>query len=74
MGTAKVFWFGCSQAARLPKTFRFDTDEVRIRRHGNSVVLELIALAWAWLKPWVGPLDADVVAAAVEQPPEREQS
>ena len=29
METAKVFWSGRSQAVRLPKTFRFDTDEVR---------------------------------------------
>jgi antitoxin VapB len=32
METAKIFWSGRSQAVRLPKEFRFDSDEVRIRR------------------------------------------
>ena len=36
MDVAKVFWSGRSQAVRLPKTFRFDTDQVRIRRHGSA--------------------------------------
>ena len=49
MTTAKVFWSGRSQAVRLPKSFRFDADEVRIRRHGNAVILEPIADSWAWL-------------------------
>ena len=30
--TAKIFMNGRSQAVRLPKEFRFDTDEVFIRR------------------------------------------
>ncbi len=37
---ARVFWTGRSQAVRLPKEFRFDTTTVRIRRAGNSVILE----------------------------------
>ena len=44
METAKIFWSGRSQAVRLPKEFRFDTDEVRIRRHGSGVILEPIAV------------------------------
>ncbi len=36
METAKVFRCGRSQAVRLPKTFRFDTGEVRVRRHGAN--------------------------------------
>ena len=39
METAKVFPNGRSQAVRLPKEFRFDTDEVFITRLGNAVVL-----------------------------------
>lgn len=39
MTTAKVFQSGNSQAVRLPKEFRFDTDEVEIFRRGNEVVL-----------------------------------
>ena len=38
--TAKLFKSGRSQAVRLPKEFRFEGKEVRIRRHGNGVLLE----------------------------------
>ncbi|HEV2646370.1 MAG TPA: type II toxin-antitoxin system VapB family antitoxin [Acidobacteriaceae bacterium] len=38
--TAKLFQNGRSQAVRLPKEFRFAGDEVRIRRVGDTVVLE----------------------------------
>jgi antitoxin VapB len=37
---AKLFRNGSSQAVRLPQEFRFKGDKVRIRRSGNSVVLE----------------------------------
>ncbi len=39
MATAKVFMSGRSQAVRIPKAFRFDTDEVDISREGDAVVL-----------------------------------
>ena len=38
--TAKVFMNGRSQAVRLPKEFRFEGNEVAIRREGESVILE----------------------------------
>ena len=37
---AKLFWNGRSQAVRLPKEFRFEGDQVRIRRMGAGVLLE----------------------------------
>jgi antitoxin VapB len=40
--TAKLFKSGRSQAVRLPKEFRFEGTEVRIRREGQAVVLEPI--------------------------------
>lgn len=39
MKTAKVFENGRSQAVRLPKEYRFDTDEVAVNRIGNIVLL-----------------------------------
>jgi antitoxin VapB len=39
MQTAKLFKNGRSQAVRLPKAFRFDGDEVYVKRDGKSVVL-----------------------------------
>jgi antitoxin VapB len=38
--TAKVFWTGRSQAVRLPKEFRFETDTVLVRREGCAVIVE----------------------------------
>ncbi len=35
-----MFWTGRSQAVRLPKEFRFDTDTVLVRREGDAVILE----------------------------------
>lgn len=73
MTTAKVFWSGRSQAVRLPKAYRFDVEEVRIRRHGASVVLEPISTDWAWLDALVGPLDEDFRKAAIEEPEPQER-
>ena len=39
MATARVFQSGNSQAVRLPKEFRFESDEVEIFRRGEEVVL-----------------------------------
>jgi antitoxin VapB len=41
--TAKLFMHGRSQAVRLPKEFRFEGSEVRVRREGKAVILEPIA-------------------------------
>jgi antitoxin VapB len=64
LGTAKVFWSGRSQAVRLPKEFRFEQNEVRIRRHGQAVILEPIVADWMWLDALIGPVDEDFEQAA----------
>jgi len=74
METAKVFWSGRSQAVRLPKEFRFDGNEVRIRRHGAAVILEPILTEWAWLDALTGPVDADFRRSAMEQPAPQERT
>jgi antitoxin VapB len=68
METAKLFWSGRSQAVRLPKDFRIEGSEVRIRRHGATVVLEPIASDWSWLDALAAPVDADFQRAAAGQP------
>ncbi|TWB82428.1 antitoxin VapB [Nitrospirillum amazonense] len=73
MDTAKLFWSGRSQAVRLPKDFRFQGEEVRIRRHGNAVILEPIANNWDWLVEVTGPVDEDFAKAATERPAEQER-
>ncbi len=47
---AKVFWTGRSQAVRLPKEFRFETDTVIVHREGDAVVLEP---ANEWPEGWI---------------------
>ena len=70
---AKVFWSGRSQAVRLPKDFRFQADEVRIRRHGSAVILEPIADDWAWLDAISEKLDDDFVIAVSEKPSQQQE-
>jgi antitoxin VapB len=43
---AKVFKNGRSQAVRLPKEFRFEDDEVLIRKKGNDVILTPRPRSW----------------------------
>jgi antitoxin VapB len=46
MKTAKLFQNGQSQAVRLPKEFRFEGDEVFIKKTGNVVMLIPTAHSW----------------------------
>jgi len=48
MGTqiAKVFMNGRSQAVRLPKEFRFDTDEVFVSKRGENIVISAKKPTW----------------------------
>ena len=39
MDTAKVFMTGRSQAVRLPKAYRFDTNEVSIEKQADGAVV-----------------------------------
>ncbi len=68
MNKARVFWSGRSQAVRLPKEYRFEGEEVRIRRHGDAVILEPIASDWSWLDAIVGQMSGDFLAEGREQP------
>lgn len=43
---AKVFMNGRSQAVRLPKEFRFESEEVYIKKVGNTVILSEIKPTW----------------------------
>lgn len=45
--TAKVFQSGRSQAVRIPKRFRFDTDEVYVERDGEKVILTPKRKSWS---------------------------
>lgn len=64
---AKLFWNGRSQAVRLPKDFRFEGDEVSIRREGDAVVLEPIRKPdwrpgfWQWVDEHKHELDLEEI-------------
>ena len=65
---AKIFWSGRSQAVRLPKDYRFEGTEVRIRRRGDAVILQPVRTDWRWLDQLISPsLDSDFVEAVAER-------
>ena len=71
-GRAKLFQTGRSQAVRLPKEFRFEGTEVRIRRAGSAVVLEPVDDGWEWLRKMHAEgivFDDDMIAAVEEELP-----
>jgi antitoxin VapB len=71
---AKLFWSGRSQAVRLPKEYRFDGTEVRIRRRGDAVILEPIPTDWRWLDELVAiGLDDDFIEAIEERTADQER-
>lgn len=46
MDTARIFANGRSQAVRLPKEYKFDTDEVYINKVGGVVMLYPCEAGW----------------------------
>jgi len=73
VATAKIFINGASQAVRLPKEFRFDADEVCIKRIGSAVVLFPKEAAWELLREALGKADDDFMSdrEQPERPDER---
>jgi antitoxin VapB len=67
MATAKLFKTGRSQAVRLPKEFRFEGEEVRIRRVGRGVLLEPMK---SDLRAMFAAIDAVDGEAFPERPPQ----
>lgn len=57
--TAKIFRNGSSQAVRLPKEFRFETEEVCVKRIGSAVLLFPKGSAWTLMGEAVGRADED---------------
>ena len=59
--TAKLFRNGRSQAVRLPREFRLEGDEVRIRRVGEGVLLEPVHFRCLQVVRGAGPLQGQAV-------------
>lgn len=54
-GVGKIFMSGRSQAVRLPKAFRFEGKEVRLRRVAEGVLIEPIPFD---IDAWFARMDA----------------
>ena len=70
MQTARIFTNGNSQAVHLPKDFRFDGDEVIIKKVGHAIILLPKQYAYQDLKALleeIGPLDLERRQPETEQ-------
>ncbi len=72
--TAKVFMNGRSQAIRLPKEFRFDTDEVYIRKVGDEVIITATRPAWDTFFDQRTAFDDDFLPDREDIPPQERES
>ncbi|MBE2293448.1 MAG: AbrB/MazE/SpoVT family DNA-binding domain-containing protein [Phycisphaerales bacterium] len=71
MQTARLFTNGNSQAVRLPKEFRFEGDEIIIKKVGNAVILLPKTYDYHDLKALlgeIGPLDLERQQPETDQP------
>src|SRR5712692_9942735 len=69
--TAKVFKTGRSQAVRIPKRFRFATNEVFIAREGETIVLTPRAHSWKEYFASAPRLPADFPKRLRDRPAEK---
>jgi antitoxin VapB len=69
-GIAKIFRNGRSQAVRLPREFRFEGSEVRVRRVAEGVLLEAVI---ASPEKWFAALDAQRKVPFMDHSKDRNQ-
>jgi antitoxin VapB len=70
IGVAKLFRNGSSQAVRLPREFRFEGNQVRVRRIAEGILLEPIIADTA---EWFAELDRVRVGAFLAKKKDRNQ-
>lgn len=68
VGVAKLFTTGRSQAVRLPKEFRFEGQQVRIRRVEGGVLLEPMSSDVRNLFKRIDAIDSDFMPEGRQQP------
>jgi antitoxin VapB len=66
MDTAKLFSNGRSQAVRLPKEYRFDTDDVIVAKLDGMVVLYPRKAGWSLLGRAIGKFSDDFMSARTQ--------
>ena len=67
METAKIFENGRSQAVRLPKKFRFDTDEVVVQQLGDAVILVPKESVWQTFMDGLNGFTEDIFEGGRDQ-------
>lgn len=73
MMTAKVFENGRSQAVRLPKECRFNTDEVAVNRIGDIVLLMPKTNKWSSFMQAIDMFSDDFMQDGRDGIPEQER-
>lgn len=73
MEYAKVFTNGGSQAIRLPKSCRFDQDEVLVNRIGSAVILLPKDDPWAGMMQALSLFTDDFLADGIADLPVQER-
>jgi len=67
---AKIFMNGRSQAVRLPKEYRFDTDEVYISRQGHNIIISAKKPTWDEFFDSKSSFDNDFLEDRDDTPPQ----
>ena len=73
MTHARVFQSGNSQAVRLPREFRFASDQVEIFRRGNEVVLRELPASAATIFDALAEMPPDFMADGRGDAPPQER-
>ena len=66
--STKVFKSGNSQAVRLPRDFRVDSDVVLIRKEGKNIIISPTPVSWKGFMDDIPPLSEDFSIEGVQLP------
>ena len=68
--TAKIFMNGRSQAVRLPKEYRFASDEVYIEKRGDKIIISAVQPGWDEFFDTVSVFGEDFLSDREDLPPQ----
>lgn len=74
MKTAKIFQNGQSQAVRLPKEYRFEDNEVFIKKTGNVVHLIPRTGSWTLLFSSLKKFSSDFMTERIQPDPDKREN
>jgi len=68
---AKIFMNGRSQAVRLPKEYRFECEEVYVRKLGDSLILSATEPGWDAFFDEPTAFSEEYLAERTDAPPQK---